>query len=167
MHLQHSSQRPVAADTCGGMDHEGEDTPDRVNGTGPDGGKDRGDLEPTGDASGSGTSTRLRCLSGAGATPPDLEADVARLLREFKGLRVQDLVRDSELTRQLPGRVQSALREIDAGDYAAADALLPGEHGVVLAGPGHNRIARRRLRRSVVVVAACAAGYLLIRMLRS
>lgn len=93
----------------------------------------------------------LRAVRGAAgpATPPP----PVRLLREWKGPTVADLLRD-EFAARLPGEVRSALLHIESGDLAAADAQLPGGFAPILPGPS----ARRRpSRRRLVVVAAALA----------
>jgi len=88
-----------------------------------------------------GTPVKLQTLTGGGAPPPDPRV---RLLREFKGLTVGDLVRDGQLTEQLPGRVRSAAEHLGRGELAPAEQALPGTFGpatspAVLEGPGHRR----------------------------
>ncbi len=85
-----------------------------------------------------------------------------KLRREFKGLTVADLL-VAELAEQLPGRVRSALHQLERGDLAAAERALPGEFARVLPGPGHRRRRRVRWRRplllllAAIVLAAAAA----------
>ena len=82
---------------------------------------------------------KLRAVDAvAGDEPPP----AVRLVREFKGLTVADLLRD-ELAARLPGQVRSALRHIERADFAAAERALPGEFAPVLRGPGHFRRERR------------------------
>src|SRR5262245_8453695 len=98
-----------------------------------------------------GTRVKLQTLTGGGAPPPDPRV---RLLREFKGLTVGDLVRDGQLVEQLPGRVRSAAEHLGRGEIAPAEQALPGtfgpdrpnpdssvpdSSGAVLQGPGHRR----------------------------
>jgi hypothetical protein len=98
-----------------------------------------------------GTPVKLQTLTGGGAPPPDPRV---RLLREFKGLTVGDLVRDGQLQEQLPGRVRSAAEHLSRGELAPAEQALPGSFGEgnpgtgsagpgtsgsVLEGPGHQR----------------------------
>ena len=82
-----------------------------------------------------------------------------RLVREWKGLTVADLLRD-EIVERLPGRVQSALEHIERGDFAGAERALPGEFSSVLPGPGHGRSQRRLLAAFVTVSAVFAAAAL-------
>lgn len=103
----------------------------------------------------------LRVVPGHGAA--DSEPPPVRLVREFRGPTVADLLRD-EFAAQLPGRAWSALRRIEAGEFAAAEASLPGVFAPILPGPG-GRSRRRRLRWLVavaVVVLAVAAGAALL-----
>lgn len=76
-----------------------------------------------------------------------------RLHREWKGLTVADLLRD-EVVERLPGQVLSALAHIENGEWAAADRALPGEHGPILVGPGHQRRARRAWGLAIAVALA-------------
>jgi hypothetical protein len=73
-----------------------------------------------------GTPVKLQTLTGGGAPPPDPRV---RLLREFKGLTVGDLVRDGQLQEQLPGRVRSAAEHLSRGELAPAEQALPGSFG--------------------------------------
>ena len=109
-----------------------------------------GDRESGADDPGSdGGTHRLRAVAPvAGDEPPP----AVRLVREFKGLTVADLLRD-ELAARLPGQVRSALRHIERADFAAAERALPGEFAPVLRGPGHVR----RLRRLWFAVVGLAA----------
>ena len=78
-----------------------------------------------------------------------------RLLREFKGLTVADLLRD-DLVERLPGQVRTALHHAARGDWRAAERAMPGDFAPVLPGPGH----RRRARVPLVVVLAVVGGLL-------
>lgn len=118
---------------------------------------ERGD-ERTEETSGRG-GAGLRPVRGApgGAEPPP----PVRLVREWKGPTVADLLRD-EFAARLPGEVRSALRHLEAGDLAAAEARLPGEFAAILPGPASRR--RRRSTRAllggiVVALAAVAAAW--------
>lgn len=115
---------------------------------------ERGD-ERTGETSGRG-GAGLRPVPGApgGAEPPP----PVRLVREWKGPTVADLLRD-EYAARLPGEVRSALRHLEAGELAAAEARLPGEFAAILPGPASRR--RRRSARAtfgVLIVALAAAA---------
>src|SRR5262245_19313176 len=90
------------------------------------------DVPPEGDPPGLG----LRPGSGPGSGPGRGEPHHVRLRREYKGLTVRDLVTDLSLAQQLPGKVRSALAHVERGDYAAAEAALPGHFAAVLPGPG-------------------------------
>lgn len=79
-----------------------------------------------------GTPVKLQTLTGGGAPPPDPRV---RLLREFKGLTVGDLVRDGQLHEQLPGRVRSAAEHLGRGELGPAEQALPGAFGPPNAGP--------------------------------
>lgn len=120
---------------------------------------DQGDAGP---ADGPPPVGAMRALPGGGAATGDLPP--VRLVREFRGPTVADLLRD-EFAAQLPGRVWSALRRIEAGDFAAAEASLPGAFAPILPGPGHGaRRCRRRVLVAVVtfgVLAAAVAAALL------
>lgn len=115
-------------------------------GPGDDGSDDRGGAKP-----------RLRAVDGPvrGSTPPP----PVRLVREFKGLTVADLLRD-ELVERLPGQVRSALRHAERGDWEAAERALPGEFAPVLAGPGHHRRSRRPWVFVLAVLGACLGVWL-------
>ncbi|MBL8754964.1 MAG: hypothetical protein JNK15_16790 [Planctomycetes bacterium] len=78
---------------------------------------------------------RLQAVRGPMAAAPEPPPRV-KLVREWKGLTVADLLRD-EIVERLPGQVRSALQHIDRGDYMAADRALPGDSSPILAGPGH------------------------------
>jgi len=65
-----------------------------------------------------------------------MAAPPVRLLREFKGLTVADLLRD-ELAERLPGQVRSALSAMEKGDWRTAEQAMPGAFAPVLPGPGH------------------------------
>lgn len=114
-----------------------------------------GDPEDTAKADGNGKpGPRLQVVAGAldtSAPPPRV-----RLVREWKGLTVADLYRD-ELVERLPGQMRSALRHIEAGDFAAAERALPGDDTPVYAGPGHRRPERRLLVLMVAMAAVLAA----------
>ena len=99
---------------------------------------------------------RLQRVAGPidGSVPPP----PVRLVREFKGLTVADLLRD-EVVDRLPGQARAVLRHIERGDHAAAERALPGDFTAVLRWPARQRW-RRRLLVTVVAVAAvlCAAA---------
>src|SRR5689334_5651250 len=99
-----------------------------------------GDREPGAtDPDGERATHKLRAVElVVGDEPPP----AVRLVREFKGLTVADLLRD-ELAARLPGQVRSALRHVERGDFEAAERALPGEFAPVLRGPGHFRRERR------------------------
>lgn len=98
----------------------------------------------------------LRALPGSGLATGELPP--VRLVREFKGPTVADLLRD-EFAARLPGQAWSAMRGIEAGDFAAAEAALPGEFAPILPGPGGRARGRRwRLLAAVAVLAFAAAG---------
>jgi|JRYL01.1.fsa_nt_gb hypothetical protein len=118
------------------MGHERDD--DRQGAGEPPAGPERPDLAER---------PRLRRLPGGGVGGVVPAASV-RLHREFKGLTVADLVR-IELVEQLPGTVHKAMRELQRGDLAAAEATLPGTFAPLLAGPGR---ARRQWRRVLAVL---------------
>ncbi len=113
---------------------------------------DRGD-EQTGDATRRGAGLRAVVGAAGPVTPPP----PVRLLREWKGPTVADLLRD-EFAARLPGEVRSALQHIEAGDLAAADAELPGGFAPILPGPSARRRPPRR--RAFVVAAALALAAL-------
>lgn len=123
------------------------------------------DEDPVGDDKESpepGQGLQLRSLPGGGRAPADpLEV---RLRREFKGLTVADLVTDLSLSERLPGQVRSALEHIEAGDLAAAEKLLPGRFGSVLAGPGHRQVRRMSGRWLLLSLAVLAAVVVVARM---
>lgn len=84
-------------------------------------------------------------------------SEEVRLRREFKGITVRDLIADAGLDEQLPGRVQSALEQIQKGDYAAAERALPGSFGSVIQGPFLRPRQRSRVALWIVLSALAAA----------
>jgi hypothetical protein len=105
---------------------------------------------------------RLRALPPqqpeSGAPPP---RPSVRLRRELKLPTVAELLHEDAALR-LPGQVRSAIRPLQEGDLARADAALPGTFGHVIPGPGH--VARVRARRwpwyLAAVVASAVLGWL-------
>jgi hypothetical protein len=97
----------------------------------------------------------LRKVDGpvAGGVP----APEVRLHREFKGLTVADLMR-LEIAERLPGQVQRALRQIQNGEFAAADDSLPGAFPPIHAGPGSHRVRRRGVWLVVAVLGLAAVA---------
>ena len=110
----------------------------------------RDDHEPTVDGPSRG-GTRLRAVAGPLDAPEPRPA--VRLVREFKGPTVADLVRD-EYADRLPGRVRTAQHHLERGELASAERALPGSFVPVLEGPGH---ARARLRRTLVAAVLALA----------
>ncbi len=98
---------------------------------------------------------RLHTVDAGG--PVDGFLPQVRLLREFKGLRVEDLLADAALAAQLPGRARSALEHIQRGDFAAAEQALPGRFGAVIPGPGHRAAPTRQGRVGLIVLALAVA----------
>ena len=100
----------------------------------------------------------LRRLSRVdGPLPPAEPPPPVRLCREWKGPTVADLLRD-EFVEKLPGRVRSALQQIERGDFAAADEVPPAGFTKVLAGPGHLRRGQRRRLVLVLLLAAVTSA---------
>ncbi len=99
---------------------------------------------------------RLRAVRGPLAAPEPPPA--VRLVREWKGPTVDDLLRD-EYVERLPGAVHSALRHLERGDLAAADRALPGRFPPILAGPGHARDRRRAVLLLAIVAALAAIAF--------
>lgn len=94
-----------------------------------------------------------------GSAPPRV-----RLVREFKGLTVADLLRD-EIVDRLPGQVRSVLHHVERGDFATAERMLPGDFAPVLPGPTPKRSAHRlwiALALVGAVVTAAALTYWLV-----
>lgn len=116
----------------------------------PGGVSERSD-ERTEETTGRGGAGLRPVRGGAGAAEPP---PPVRLVREWKGPTVADLLRD-EYAARLPGEVRSALRHLESGDFAAAEAQLPGEFAPILPGPALRR-RRRTLRRWVAAVGAMA-----------
>lgn len=104
------------------------------------------------DASARDARPRLRAVDGPVTGRPPAAPPV-RLLREFKGLTVADLLRD-ELADRLPGQVRSALSAMEQGDWRTAEQALPGAFAPVLPGPGH---APRSDRQRVLWLAVVGA----------
>jgi hypothetical protein len=92
---------------------------------------EEGDVGPAAGAAPPQRRELLR-VPGSGVEPPS--AREVQLRREYKGPRVQDLLRGN-LASELPGRVVHALAAIERGDLRAAEALLPGSFARVLPGP--------------------------------
>lgn len=104
------------------------------------------------DAAARDARARLRAVDGpVNGRPP--AAPPVRLVREFKGLTVADLLRD-ELADRLPGQVRSALSAMEQGDWRTAERTLPGAFAPVLPGPGH---AARSPRPRVLLLALIGA----------
>jgi len=95
---------------------------------------------------------RLRAVGGPVTGRPPA-APAVRLLREFKGLTVADLLRD-DLADRLPGQVRSALSAMQHGDWRAAEQALPGAFAPLLPGPGH---APRSPRHRMLLLAVVGA----------
>jgi hypothetical protein len=81
---------------------------------------------------------RLVRVAGPPGPRPAEPPPAVRLVREYKGLTVADLLRDEILDR-LPGQARAALHHLQRGDLAAAERALPGEFAEVLRGPGAGR----------------------------
>lgn len=122
-----------------------------------DGMDDHGESEETRCADCSGSVVGRRCqVCGKGVTqalralPPlparatlTIEQRAVRLVREFKGPTVRDLIAGADpQAATLPGGVRSTLRAIEVGDYAKADTELAGTLGKLLHGPGSRREER-------------------------
>lgn len=66
-----------------------------------------------------------------------------RLVREWKGPTVRDLVAAIERPESaVPSGARTALRAIEAGDLARADAALDATVGRILPGPGARKVTR-------------------------
>jgi hypothetical protein len=72
-------------------------------------------------------------VEGSGTAKPSFRE--VELRREFKGPRVQDLLRPGGISELLPGRAVHALAATLRGDLRAAEELLPGTFARVLPGP--------------------------------
>ena len=86
-------------------------------------------------------SGKLRVLPGLGhedRATDDTGHDRVRVVREFKGTTVDDLVEGSHSDR-LPGQVRPVLKAIEAGDLEAANRRLDVAMGSLLRGPGYAR----------------------------
>ncbi len=87
---------------------------------------------------GGGDRPRLRAVAGplseVPAPPP------VRLVREYKGLTVADMMRD-EIVDRLPSQARRMLHCVQRGDYEGAERALPGEFAAVLQGPRGARAA--------------------------
>lgn len=96
--------------------------------------------------------TAFAVLAGAGGAGARDAAPV-RLLREYKGPTVRDLLASpAAVLDLLPGRVRSVEEAVRAADLAAADAHMSRALGLLLPGPGHRR--RRRALLAEVFTAA-------------
>lgn len=83
------------------------------------------------------------------------------LRREFKGLRVQDLLREG-VSEQLPGRAVRALEAIEKGDFRSAEALLPGAFRRVLPGPWQRSRGRHVFLLLVALLLVLAVALALV-----
>lgn len=101
---------------------------------------------------------RLRALPGGGAGRTDPALASVRMVREWRGLTVADLLRP-DVAGRLPGQVRSALAELERGDLAAADRKLPEACAPLLPGPGHRRMAQRRARACAAALVVLLAGF--------
>jgi hypothetical protein len=99
----------------------------------------------------------LQALHGGGAAD-DRPPPTIRLVREYKGPTVADLMRDDALVAALPGRVRSVLQQLERGDFGGADSALDAASGRILSGPFAPRRWRRRLLLAMLAVAAAAAA---------
>lgn len=83
----------------------------------------------------------LRLLPPPASADPDPEpVPGTRLIREFKGPTVEDLIDGSaRRSEELPGQVQRVLAALESGDLPGAEAALDESLGSVLHGPGFAR----------------------------
>ena len=87
----------------------------------------------------------FRLLAKAEASPGQEAAPEVRLIREFKGPTVEDLLMDDgETIGRLPGQVCEVVDAIEVADYRRASDRLDASIGALLRGPGFRR--RRELR---------------------
>lgn len=89
--------------------------------------------------------TSLRPVPDSGRRGACGPADPVRLVREWKGPTVGEVLRDDQLSAALPGRAVRALSAISRGELAAADAALPGHFERVLVGPWRHQQRSRHL----------------------
>lgn len=99
----------------------------------------------------------LQALHGGGGVG-DLPPTAVRLVREYKGPTVADLMRDDALVAALPGRVRSVLQQLERGDFGSADAAMDATGGRILSGPFTPRRWRRRWLLAMLGAAAVAAA---------
>ena len=91
------------------------------------------------------------------ALPPDPGGEEpkpcppTRLVREFKGPTIEDLIVEDEEVDLLPGRVQAVLRAIEQGDLARADRGLDRAVGSLIPGPGFGRRDDTALTLAILV----------------
>ncbi len=82
----------------------------------------------------------FRLIPQSEVSSGDESAPQVRLIREFKGPTVEDLLMDDgEAVGRLPGQVWEVADAIDAGDYGPASDRLDDTIGALLCGPGFRR----------------------------
>jgi hypothetical protein len=123
--------------------------------------RSEGDQPGSSEGHGSGSQQErprpLQALPGGGAVD-DRPPPMIRLVREYKGPTVADLMRDDALVAALPGRVRSVLQQLEHGDLAGADAAIDATRGRILSGPFAPRRWRRRWLLAMLGAAVVAAA---------
>jgi hypothetical protein len=80
-------------------------------------------------------------------------APEVRLIREFKGPTVEDLLEEESVNSQkLPAQVRDVLHAIESGDYQTASSRLDESIGGLLRGPGFRRRSSDRVCMRVLLL---------------
>ncbi len=101
----------------------------------------------------------LRLLpAGSSETAPTNPPEV-RLIREFKGPTVEDLLEDeADKTAKLPAQVREVLHAIESGDYRRASSSLDESIGGLLQGPGFRRRSRDHIGTNLLLLGFIAVA---------
>ena len=96
----------------------------------------------------------LRLLPPSDSRTDSAAAPEVRLIREFKGPTVEDLLEDDgEHNKSLPAQVRDVLHAIESGDYRRASSSLDDSIGGLLRGPGFCRRGQDRLFTAALLIA--------------
>lgn len=113
-------------------------------------------------AAGATVGGTLRLVPGGLLSGARVGQGEVRLVREFKGPRVDEMLAAApEVVDRLPGVVRTMHEAVLEGDLEVAEARLDEAVGSLLTGPGSERrrgLSRRQRRALALLVAAVAAG---------